>query len=201
MPFSLPHTRPSSQVSAGPCFEALSKIGCFKEGFSVSGAENWGRGLLTRNTGTCRIILASSRILLLIGGSASLKNNFTFAFFFRKKLHVLTVWYSVWNRWFFLLWEQIWQQKAYGAYFYKYKYISQVTLKHWCQGTKSLHPYWWPLYMKLCFKRWCCLMVNLNQHNNGACYNTVLQLDNKIRYVQFKIHQGDFKYHFLHECC
>ena len=50
----------------------------------------------TRNRGACRIILASSRILPLIGESGSLKSNFIFAFFFPKeKLHVLTGWYSV----------------------------------------------------------------------------------------------------------
>lgn len=41
-------------------------------------------------------------------------------------------------------------------------------------------------------------MVKLDQHNNRACYNTV-QPDTKMWYVWFKIQQGDFEYHFLHE--
>lgn len=53
--------------------------------------ENWARGLLTRNIGTCRIILAFSTVLPLIGGSGSLKSNFIFAYVSKEKLHVLTV--------------------------------------------------------------------------------------------------------------
>lgn len=99
----VPSTRLSSWWVLGPAMKGWANR-LLQGGFLGLGGslENWGRGLLTRNIQTCRIILSFCTVLPLIGGSGSLKSNFIFAYVSKEKLHVLTVWCSVWNCWFIL---------------------------------------------------------------------------------------------------